>query len=154
MALHYTEATETSAELLRLVLPRMAQHGGPYHPTVYAVWYQHLAGMNPPLTQALERAQAAQTGLKLQDFEQIHDRYIAGVNALTLRQLQDGLQSLMGRLDSVTSDSLQHTAQYTETLAACKRELESLTDQALLMKLVDRMMTQTEAATRNAQLMQ
>jgi diguanylate cyclase len=154
MALHYTEATETSAELLRLVLPRMAQHGGPYHPTVYAVWYQHLAGMNPPLTQALERVQASQAGLKLQDLEQLHDRYITGVNALSLRQLQDGLQSLMGRLDSVTSDSLQHTTQYTETLAACRRELESLTDQALLMKLVDRLMTQTEAATRNSQLMQ
>ena len=53
MALHYTEAIETSADLLRLALPRMAQHDGPYHPTVFAVWYQHLAGMNRPLTQAL-----------------------------------------------------------------------------------------------------
>ena len=154
MALHYIEATETSAELLRLALPRMAQHGGPYHPTVYAVWYQHLAGINPPLTQALERAQASAAGLKLQDLEQMHDRYIAGVNAQSLLQLQDGLKSLMGRLDGVASDSLQHTTQYTETLAACRQELETLTDQTLLVQLVDRLVKQTEAATSNAQAMQ
>jgi diguanylate cyclase len=154
MALHYTEATETSAELLRLALPRMAQHGGPYHPTVYAVWYQHLAGMNPPLTQALERAQASAAGMKLKDLEQIHDRFITGVNAQSLLQLQEGLKSLMGRLDGVASDSVQHTTQYTETLAACRRELETLTDQTLLIQLVDRLAKQTEAATSNAQAMQ
>ena len=36
-----------SAEMLRMILPRIARHGGHYAPTSYSVWYEHVAGINP-----------------------------------------------------------------------------------------------------------
>lgn len=44
--MRYQESAVESAELLRLILPRIAKHRGAHVPTTYALWYEYLAGVN------------------------------------------------------------------------------------------------------------
>ncbi len=51
--MNYTESREHSAEILRAVLGHLGQHDAAFNPVSFALWYEHLAGINPALTQAL-----------------------------------------------------------------------------------------------------
>lgn len=51
--MEYNHSKPESTEYLRLTLPHMARHDAPMHPFSYAVWYEHVAGMNQALSQAI-----------------------------------------------------------------------------------------------------
>ena len=51
--MRYQHNKEQSAELLRLVLPLMASQEAALHPVSYALWYEHVAGINPELSEVL-----------------------------------------------------------------------------------------------------
>ena len=51
--MRYEEPRERSAELLRLALPLMAQQQAGFHPVSFTLWYEHVAGINPELSQIL-----------------------------------------------------------------------------------------------------
>ena len=51
--MRYKEDKDQSAELLRLALPLMARQSAALHPISYTLWYEHVAGINPPLSTVL-----------------------------------------------------------------------------------------------------
>ena len=62
-SLRYRESKEQSGEILRQVLAVMGQHDAAFNPVNFAVWYEHLAGINGRLTQALLKAQQTEPRL-------------------------------------------------------------------------------------------
>ncbi len=52
--MRYDHTVEQSGELLRMVLPMLAKHPAAYHPISYALWYEHVARMNPDLSRDIE----------------------------------------------------------------------------------------------------
>jgi len=89
--MRYAQTPAQSAELLRLVLPLIAQHGGHYVPTAYGVWYEHLAGVNPALSQALDPLLAQPGALDQQVIDQLCARHIEGRDNQNTERLQAGL---------------------------------------------------------------
>ena len=52
--MNYVESREQSAEILRSVIALMAGHDSAFNPLSFAVWYEHVAGINPALSQSLQ----------------------------------------------------------------------------------------------------
>src|SRR4029078_1537631 len=52
--MRYTQSRNESAEVLRMVIGRMGEHDAPFNPLAYAVWDEHCAWINPPISSALE----------------------------------------------------------------------------------------------------
>jgi diguanylate cyclase len=57
--MRYTEPKARSAELLRLTLAQMGRHEAAFNPVTFMLWYEHVAGINPKLSVALDALVAA-----------------------------------------------------------------------------------------------
>jgi diguanylate cyclase len=147
---HYSLSTAESAELLRLVLPRIATHGGAYVPTTYAVWFEYLAGLSPGLITALnERLTEAQT-LSQEDIDRLYDQHLATREAQTCAQLQAGLGQMLQRLGQIATASGDGAAGYVQTLSDCRKELDSVSDAASLKRILESLTQSTETALSSA----
>src|SRR5580698_3299443 len=96
--MRYRESHARSAEILRLVLPRIAKHGGHYAPISYSVWYEHLAGINAPLSSALESQLRETHEVDLPIMEQIYAEHIQGRDAHNAEQLHAAFGELIRKL--------------------------------------------------------
>jgi len=144
--MRYTETPLQSAAILRLVLPRIAHHGGHYQPTSYTVWYEHLAGVNPPLSEALEARLGGTDTLDPSLIEKLYTQHIRGRDIRNTEQLHAGLSELVRNLATVASTSGEGTAEYAKALAACEQELGSVTDPEGLQRLVRSLVNATASA--------
>ena len=52
--MRYEQSVQQSAEILRLVLPNFPKHSAAYHPISYALWYEYVSGINPPLKERID----------------------------------------------------------------------------------------------------
>lgn len=68
----YTQDKSASAEILRLLLQKMAAHPAAFTPFTYAVWYEFVTGINPPLGREMTALLAA--GQPITD-DVVHDLY-------------------------------------------------------------------------------
>ena len=107
--MRYTEPKERSAELLRVALNHMGRHDAALNPVTFTVWYEHAAGINAKLSQAIEKALAL--GKRFDDaiMALLYKAHIAQVDELTM-------QRLSGRLDKVM-DEVAECATLTGTQA-------------------------------------
>ncbi len=96
--MRYAESSTKSAELLRLVLPRIAQHGGHYSPTSYSVWYEYLSGVNPALARAVDPALVARPEIEQPTIDRFYFEHIQCRDVQQSEQLQAAMVSLMGKL--------------------------------------------------------
>ena len=152
--MRYQESATSSAELLRLILPRVAKHGGSYVPTTYAVWYEYLAGVNPKLAAALEARLKESEKLLQADYEQLYAKYIDTRDLGALEQYQTGLGELLRRLADLAASSGEGAAQYAQALADCEQELRSTEDAEGLSRLVQSMLKSTTAVRETTEALQ
>ncbi|HTL93331.1 MAG TPA: hypothetical protein VL176_13350, partial [Steroidobacteraceae bacterium] len=61
--MRYQQNKQESAEILRTALAFMAKQEAAFHPPSYALWYEHVAGINPDLTKTLDERLTAGTPL-------------------------------------------------------------------------------------------
>ncbi len=99
--LNYTESREQSAEFLRAVLSHLGQHDAAFNPVSFALWYEHVAGINPGLTQAL--APLLQAGTRLDDATvlQLFRAHISPVDQQAVEQISGRIaQAMVGLAES------------------------------------------------------
>ncbi len=152
--MRYQDSASESAELLRLILPRIAKHGGSYVPSTYAVWYEYLAGVNPKLVAALDERLRNDTPLTQCEIEQFYAKYIDAREAATLEAYQIGLSELMRRLGEIASSSGTGTAEYARTLAQCQQDLASISDPDGVQRIISSLVTSTNAVRESTQTLQ
>jgi diguanylate cyclase len=94
----YPQTRAQSAELFRMALQRMSEHDAAFSPQTYAVWYEHLAGINPRLSYALERRLKEQPQLDDDAIAALYEAHVAEVDVATaervsvdMRRVMDGL---------------------------------------------------------------
>ena len=142
----YPQSAAESAELLRLVLPRIAKHGGHYGPVAYAVWYEHLAGLNKPLSEELDSRLQASEVIDQPDIEQLYQRYLSVRESRSALVLQDGLGDLLRKLGEIAGTSANDTAEYAHVLVACEQELAASSDASGLPRVIKLLVESTAAA--------
>jgi diguanylate cyclase len=144
--MRYPEAQARTGELLRLVLPRIAQHGGRYDPTAYGVWYEHLAGINPALSNALESRLKQAASLEPVEIEQLYAQHIQKRNEHSSEKLQAELAELIRKLTTRAATSGEEAAEYAKVLAENEQGLSAVSDAASLQRVIQALVSSTAAA--------
>ena len=120
----YLDSKESSAELLRLALPMMAQHPSAFHPISYALWYEYVAGRNAPLKDSVDRALKAGETFTEEKVAALYFQFIAERDVAEGMRMQSNLERIVADLTKTvaaagiqTSDYSESLEQYGETLA-------------------------------------
>ena len=87
----YQESREQSSEVMRQVLGLMARHDAAFNPLNYAVWYEHVAGVNSRLSAALEEALRTEPRLSDATLFHLHQTHMLEPDALALQQVSQQL---------------------------------------------------------------
>jgi hypothetical protein len=64
---------------LRLAIARMAEHEAAYNPMTFAVWYEHLAGINAALSEALGQALRRRLPIEDERIRQLYREHVTGM---------------------------------------------------------------------------
>jgi len=101
--MNYTESKEKSAEILRTVIGLMAKHDAPFNPLTFALWYEHVAGINPRLSEALNDAIAGQQRLSNDNVQQLFREHIAPPDHQAMNRITEQFHKTMaGMAESAT----------------------------------------------------
>jgi diguanylate cyclase len=149
----YTQNAEQSAELLRLIVPRISQHGGRFHPPSYTVWYEHLAGMNPALSDAIESRLSRGAALAQTEVDDLYDRHVQSRDKRNVVELQAGLTALLRKLAQVAEQSGADATVYARVLADCEHDLESIVSIEGLRELTQGLLASTATARASTEAM-
>ncbi len=110
--MRYSQDKEKSAELLRLVLPLMARQSAAFHPLSYALWYEHVSGINPALTQVLEKKLVGDAPLTDDEVYRLHAQHIVARDVEALERLQDQLRILLAETARTAADAGAEAGQF------------------------------------------
>lgn len=121
--MRYSQTREQSAEVLRLVLPELGKHPAAFSPIAYAVWYEHLAGINPSLAAALDAKVSQGLPLSDCDMNELYGRYVAPPDGTALEAISASLQSLMSNVDQTASQTGVEAGAFGAQLANLVRGL-------------------------------
>lgn len=144
--MRYTDSGPRSAEILRLVLPSIARHGGSYIPTAYAVWYEHLSGASSRLTADMQNRLRQSDVLDTAVIEELYAEHILSRDLQSARQLQKGLEALAVRLAQAAADSSGGAETYARALEAGEAELRELGASEQLQAVLHRLLGSTHDA--------
>ena len=118
----YPDSPTRSAELLRLALPLMSRQKAAPHPLSYAVWYEHVAGKNRALSDAIAQLTAGGTPLDDEQTVQLYDQHVVDVDEQSAQRVAEGVRGLLDEM----SDSARQAGSQTERFDA---SLERWNDQ-------------------------
>ncbi|MCV2365653.1 GGDEF domain-containing protein [Paucibacter sp. DJ1R-11] len=112
----YQDSMSRSAEHLRAALPLMTRQRAALHPVSYAVWYEHVSGINPPLSRALHKL--TQEGRSLDEAQtwQLYDAHVSDFNPKTAQTIGDGMARVLDSLSASTAQAGQCTAGFESSL--------------------------------------
>lgn len=139
--MRYRESKEQSSELLRLALPLMARQTAAHHPVSYALWYEHVAGLNTPLSVELGARLQANDPLTEDDTYRLHARFISARDVELLERLQAQLGEAIddtarhARLASKQSGRYGLTLQQAQTQITAAGTVAEVGD--LIVSLLD-----------------
>ena len=105
MSTHYRQSRERSAELLRATLGLMGQHDVCCNPVSFAVWYEHAAGINHRLSQAIEHRAKLSPRLDDEAMQQLYRDHVLDPDHVRMGQISSDLQRAM----SGVAVNAQHT---------------------------------------------
>jgi len=123
--MRYEHHREKSAELLRLTLPLMAQQLAGLHPVSFTLWYEHVAGVNPELSQVLAARLEARRPLTDDEAYELHARHIIARDMRTLEHLQQRLRGLLEEASQITAQASDQTGQFERSLEQTQHRLQA-----------------------------
>jgi diguanylate cyclase len=142
--MRYLESKETSGEMLRLALPHIARHGSGFQPTSYTVWYEYVAGTNPPLTQALDAHIAKDGALTPAQTHELYSTYIAACDADQIERLHLQLQQALDELGGLAGRASNEATDYGRSLQAYGDRLVPSVDIKALRDIVCALAAETK----------
>lgn len=144
--MRYRETAAKSAEILRLVVPRISQHGGHFAPPSYSVWYEHVAGVNPALSEAVESHVRDHGTLPLPVVQDLYSEHIQGRDRAHAERAQAAITEVLRRLAAAVAASGAGVDSYASVLKDCEQELAAVADDAGLQRLVHTLVDATVSA--------
>ena len=151
--MRYEQSAEQSAELLRLILPRITHHGGHFNPWAYAVWYEHLAEINPPLSEDLETRLRQNKPVTKAEIVELYGDHIQTGEARSLVRLQAGLGDLLRKLGEIAAQSSKGAADYYQALLHTSRSSGRVVDANTLRSVLESLKNATASVRMKASLL-
>ncbi|MEY2890679.1 MAG: hypothetical protein RJA98_587 [Pseudomonadota bacterium] len=120
-AVRYRDSKEKTAEILRLALAGMGRQPAILSPITFTVWYEHVAGINPPLSDDIQQ--------RLQQTQPIDDDAVHTLYRLHIADLDpneaDRISNDFQRLMSEMADSAARTGQTAGAFSAQLSDLST-----------------------------
>jgi diguanylate cyclase len=107
-----------------MVLPLMARHAAGFHPMSYAVWYEYVAGINPPLRTAMDQQLARGSQLSDADIFGLYATYVAQRDLDASMQMRSDIERLMKDVDGAALDAGHEVQQFGAELSDYRGRLE------------------------------
>ncbi len=126
--MRYQQDRDQSAELLRLALPLMTRQSAAFHPISYTLWYEHVAGINAPLSAVLETSLEENQPLGEDDVYDLHARYIVARDMEALERLQRKLRDVLAEASQTAAAALEDTGQFDAALKETRSRLDGPLD--------------------------
>jgi diguanylate cyclase len=123
--MRYAESKVRSSELLRRVLPLMARQSAAPHPVSYTLWYEHVAGVNPPLSAALASRLEDRRALTDDEVYEMYDRFIVSRDMQAMEHLQQQLRTLIADVAQTTATAGDDTGRFARSLEDTQTRLRA-----------------------------
>ncbi|HSV72117.1 MAG TPA: GGDEF domain-containing protein [Methylibium sp.] len=109
--------------MLRLVVARMGQHDAAFNPVTFAVWYEHVAGMNPALSAALDALLENKARLGDEAVCELYLSHVAPPDTAITERIGSDFQRVMDSLVEASSRTGRTAQDYGERLNGLERAL-------------------------------
>ncbi|MCX4188088.1 GGDEF domain-containing protein [Methylophaga sp. OBS4] len=124
----YSELADQAAEYMRLALPLMKKHGVAMTPANYAIWYEHVAGSNANLSEALQSRIAETPEISEKQCQELHEQFFNTQKERSeVIEMRQELARLLKEVISFVYSSVAHTdkanAHLSELLAIINRDM-------------------------------
>lgn len=123
--MRYTEPRELSAAVLRLAIARMGQHDAAFNPITFAVWYEHVAGINPALSTAVNALLDGKVRLSDEAMCKLYRTHVAPPDVVVAERVGSDFQRVMNTLVEASSRTGRAAQDYGEQLSDLERALGS-----------------------------
>ncbi len=123
--MRYSDDKTRSAELLRLTLAQMGRHEASFNPVCFAVWYEHVAAMNPALSAAIELRQAGGQPLDDAAIYALYQAHVAAPDQAVVERIGGELQRLMHTVSQSAGEAGDQAGNFSERLVGFSAVLES-----------------------------
>lgn len=110
---HSKDHKKRSAELLRLVIPKMSRYDANFDPISYAVWYEYCLGENNELRQSVDAILAEHNALSVSQTEVLFRRYIHDCDVSSVHLMQDRMRILVHDILGNTHKTTQHASGFS-----------------------------------------
>lgn len=140
----YQDHKKRSAELLRMVIPKMSQHDAPFDPISYAVWYEYCAGHNKGLTDALDDLLNQHEVLTAEQIETLFRRHIYDCDIDAMRLLQERMRQVVRDVIGNTSQTTQHASGFSAVLKSHTSQLDAHISPEALKGIVNVVLDETQ----------
>jgi len=114
--MQYQQTRAQSAEFLRLAVGHMGRQEAALDPASYTLWYEHVAGLNPALSQILQHRLETHRPLTDADVAHLYATHIASREAQAVTRIHDRLRVLLVETSEVISQSGTHAVQFGKSL--------------------------------------
>ncbi len=150
----YEQDRNASGEILRLLIQKMAGHPAAFTPLNYAVWYEFSTGINPALSEAMDKL--LDSGDKLDDdtIEKLYIKYVSECNMDAERVLREDIQQLLEKLAGVNAETDKQAHQFGSSLQAYGDTLKQNLDAPKLIALISNMSGDTDKMRGSMQNLQ
>ncbi len=129
----------------------MARQSAAFHPLSYALWYEHVAGMNPGLSQILEKKLAANLPLTEDEAYRLHAQHIVARDINALERLQEQLRTLLAETARTAATAGAEAGQFGSALEQHKAQLNDSMGSDRVSSVVAELLNETvrmQAATQ------
>jgi diguanylate cyclase len=89
------DSSETSAEILRLALPKMSKHGNGFTPQSYAIWYEYVRGANEELKTDIDEIIKSVEKLSAEQTYELYQQHIVDRAEKALGKARDDIAELV-----------------------------------------------------------
>ena len=158
--MNYHHSRNQSVEILRRALKYMGQQPAPFTPPNYAIWYEHISGVNPSLSAAMDEVLLEHgSGLTDDMVRKLHARHIVGRDVQAFEITQQRLRSLVEETVTDVTATRITVVSYDETVRACfgkgadigSEELRKLAEHTeILVSMVGEVATRLDSYQRRA----
>ncbi|HEY1890392.1 MAG TPA: diguanylate cyclase [Steroidobacteraceae bacterium] len=150
-AMRYQQNKAQSAEFLRLALPLMASQEAALHPVSYALWYEHVAGINPELSEVLAARLNEQLPLREKDVHEFYSRYILPTDREVLERLCEKLRTYLEEVAQASATVATETGRFGRTLERSNLRLAEPLTLESVRAVVAELTAETRVMQGNAQ---
>lgn len=126
-----------------MALPLMARQAAAHHPASYSLWYEHVGGLNPPLSEVLNQRLQENNPLTEDDTYRLHARFISARDVALLERLQRQLQEAIADTAHNAALAGEQTGLFGQTLELSRSQIAAAVSLDGIRYLIDTLLSET-----------